>query len=269
MSTPKHTCSVCGKTQRSRNLWLRHMLWCEYLASSSKSSHSHHNNEEEEATPLPSLRDVLSLVAQLQEQVRVLETRLAACERARPHGMGSLSQTRKGHAHITAWLNETWPHPSFPYSETPTMSSLSLNQEDMACLADKSFSACLERVLPRSKDIPGNPLVSLQWPWPPPKRPVLYWYDANATTWKEWTREELVAWLDKLQRFWLACLCGWWKQTAATLSVESDEYEQRQQVYNKAMMHLMVSFKEDVMYHRARHVLVAQLLRQVPETDVA
>ena len=151
------------------------------------------------------------------------------------------------------------------------MSSLSLNQEDIYCLADKSFSACLERILPRSKDIPGNPIVSLQWPWPPPKRPVLYWYDATANneTWKEWTRDEIVAWLDKLQRFWLASLCAWWKQSAATLSVESDEYDQRQQVYNKAMIHLMVSFKEDVMYHRTRHVLVAQLLRQVPETEVA
>lgn len=249
---------------RSRPLWLRHMLWCEYIHTSSP-----HQDEEENTTPLPSLRDVLSIVAQLQEQVRGLEARLAACERTNPH----LSRRNKGHAHITSWLNETWPAPSFPYSETHTLSSLSLTHDDILFLADKTFAACLERVLPRYKDMPGNPLVSLQWPWPPPKRPVLYWYDSghdsNNGTWKEWTRDDMVIWLDKLQRTWLHSLCTWWKQSTVILPPESEEYEQRQQIYNKAMIHLMVSFKEDVSFHRAKHVLVAQLLRQVPETEVS
>jgi hypothetical protein len=179
-----------------------------------------------------------SLVYFLKNSVEHLQLRVSCLERER-------ERERERGSYDTS-LFPGVPHILYSSSEN----ALRIGKNDIDVLIERRFTDCLESIL--SHGFHDSMPIFV-------KKHTLYIYDQYLEKWREWERKEMETWLDNIQFLILKVLKTWKdekKKEKENQIISERLWDSYVDKYNIAMVHLMVSFRDNVLFHRIRHILL-------------
>jgi hypothetical protein len=239
MNQIEKSCHHCGKKYTKLAYYKKHFILCEIIHKTEKER----EEERETQSILSNQTDLIKVVQHLVRKCGQLETKIDT--------IASSMQKEKKKIDILDWLHiqkKDSPHyPDLSYADIQQHTIAIISQKHIEQIQDYTFMDGLRLILEESFQNRKPPFY-----YHTEKKTIYLCESLEPLTWKEYEKNSMIAFFNGIQKR-LLFLHGEWKKHNRQLFENDDRICER---YNKTMMKMLISFKEDANYRKAKQTLI-------------